>query len=1269
MNKVRSIHIIGLLWLLIVWCWSGIAQAQPCQVLVSSNKVCLGNVLSFSYAPSNPNDSAFVWNFGDGSNSAQSTPVYRYQSNGTYQVTLKIYRKGGGFCDATPATIKVVNKPQAAYQVTSGKKLCFNNHEFVFQDVSGPGADLAPIRRRMFLYGDGGFKQETPPFSVPVKHSYANIAGGTYPVVLEVEDTNGCVSQFIDTVVVFPQIQASFTFTTDPKCGYTDVLFRNTSKADTSGLKVTWLYGDGNQNNADSARLITTHRYYGDTDYYPVIQILDKNGCADVYKSPDPVVTFTPDSTIIIKPLDHRCFNGNDFSFSNPTRLNLDNAYYWILRNWSIGFQADSLKRSLTGVNFPSCGEYNVQLNFFYNGCTFQTDTQVYVYGPKSIIQSWDAPTNPVQCGSHDTVEFRKSDMSCYYQNGVNIQYLWDFDDAFAPPCTTDTRGGLNVGVNCRYSRDSADVKHFYSQPNARCYLPKLKITDPFRNCEHEDNVQLRLSYPNVGWDSAQSPPKARSYAVSVPCTDDPVAVYFIDLEPLCGPEGVWILPDTSCPTKAWYQVSSMSQPSPFFIYPTDICTTDSVVCYAVVGMNGTDALGNACYDTAYYWFKRKLPPLPLRPMAIMEDADLCIPHRVRVYMLDSIRKDIASVTYHFGDSTPPLTIYLNTPADTIISSIYHDYKKSGKFGIGVSFMSKTGCIGSSGTSVQAGNLAALSILSPTICKNNLAVFTARVRYQSDTTLEYWNDTLRAKAGKEQLYWNYGDDTVWYAGTENSSHRYTRAGLFYVRFAYKDSLGVNCFDTLSGANFKVLVSTTVAKAVVSADTFYCAPAIVTFKEEAYVLHGDTVQRPQLIKDKSWAFSNNKGTSNLKEAAVFYENNGLFTATLYAESVYGCIDTGYAQVRILGPEPSFVILEDTFGCVPFTVKLRNQTTKKLRNWIWYFNDPLNTILATNKDTDVTFTYRNPGIYRVNLLGEDSVYNPTTGASKNCTQLFPAPADTGAYHPRQVKALAYDSLSILSADTVCVNQPFAVTATGTGLLSSITWRWGDSTQAELASWGSTQTHSYDTSKTFLISLEPVISNPWQCVLGTSRLVTAKQPEAGFTYSYERFPEVSFNNTSKRAVRFVWDFGDPENPATSAEVNPVHNYGGLREVIKVCLMAFDQNDCMDSVCKMVSLKSGVKIPNVFTPGNGDGYNDAFDIEIEGYEKYQLYIYNRWGTVVFEGNQDGIRDDGVNWDGRDKNGGAPCPSGTYYVVFKYKLFTSSKEETYHGTLTLIRD
>lgn len=95
---------------------------------------------------------------------------------------------------------------------------------------------------------------------------------------------------------------------------------------------------------------------------------------------------------------------------------------------------------------------------------------------------------------------------------------------------------------------------------------------------------------------------------------------------------------------------------------------------------------------------------------------------------------------------------------------------------------------------------------------------------------------------------------------------------------------------------------------------------------------------------------------------------------------------------------------------------------------------------------------------------------------------------------------------------------------------------------------------------------------------------------------------------------------------------------------------------------------MPNVFTPGDNNGLNDAFDIEIVGYTHYNLRIYNRWGGLVYESKKDGTGNDGINWNGRIQNDGDECPAGVYYYLFDYRLITDEKIKSVNGTVTLIR-
>ncbi|MFD2550301.1 gliding motility-associated C-terminal domain-containing protein [Bizionia sediminis] len=72
---------------------------------------------------------------------------------------------------------------------------------------------------------------------------------------------------------------------------------------------------------------------------------------------------------------------------------------------------------------------------------------------------------------------------------------------------------------------------------------------------------------------------------------------------------------------------------------------------------------------------------------------------------------------------------------------------------------------------------------------------------------------------------------------------------------------------------------------------------------------------------------------------------------------------------------------------------------------------------------------------------------------------------------------------------------------------------------------------------------------------------------------------------------------------------------------------------------------IPQVFTP-NQDGFNDWFQIEglYDIFEKHQLLIYNRWGTLIFEGHNN------LPWYGNSNKGslhrGKRVPVGTYFYV-----------------------
>lgn len=83
----------------------------------------------------------------------------------------------------------------------------------------------------------------------------------------------------------------------------------------------------------------------------------------------------------------------------------------------------------------------------------------------------------------------------------------------------------------------------------------------------------------------------------------------------------------------------------------------------------------------------------------------------------------------------------------------------------------------------------------------------------------------------------------------------------------------------------------------------------------------------------------------------------------------------------------------------------------------------------------------------------------------------------------------------------------------------------------------------------------------------------------------------------------------------------------------------------------------------------NDAFDIDIYGEATYEIQIFNRCGTKVFEGNSDGYKNDGINWNGQSNNNGGSIIEGVYFYIFNYSFNKNESKKAIQGTVTLIRE
>ncbi len=164
------------------------------------------------------------------------------------------------------------------------------------------------------------------------------------------------------------------------------------------------------------------------------------------------------------------------------------------------------------------------------------------------------------------------------------------------------------------------------------------------------------------------------------------------------------------------------------------------------------------------------------------------------------------------------------------------------------------------------------------------------------------------------------------------------------------------------------------------------------------------------------------------------------------------------------------------------------------------------------------------------------------------------------------------------------------------------------------------------------------------------------------------VDFNNTSDNATQYIWNFGDT-SPLSSDE-NPSHDYTGNEiGTYDVTLIAISPAGCTDTAYSTIQIYEEVifYVPNTFTPDN-DTYNPTFKpIFTSGYDPfdYSLYIYDRWGELIFESHNTEI-----GWDGTygSKQEIDMVQDGTYTWKIEFKVTKNDERRMQVGHVNIIR-
>jgi gliding motility-associated-like protein len=168
----------------------------------------------------------------------------------------------------------------------------------------------------------------------------------------------------------------------------------------------------------------------------------------------------------------------------------------------------------------------------------------------------------------------------------------------------------------------------------------------------------------------------------------------------------------------------------------------------------------------------------------------------------------------------------------------------------------------------------------------------------------------------------------------------------------------------------------------------------------------------------------------------------------------------------------------------------------------------------------------------------------------------------------------------------------------------------------------------------------------------LLVHPRPDAAFTWTPGvpdlDNPQVRFQPTEIRSgTQYAWSL---DGTGFSSFQSPEYLFADTG-FYRIRLRVRNVEGCADTSERTLRMEANYRLflPNSFTP-NGDGLNDFYIPYAKGIISMRFAIYNRWGQLLFEG------DDKNGWDGRYR--GQVVPEGVYVVTvslknrFGYRVF-----------------
>ncbi len=884
----------------------------------------------------------YLWDFGDGTTSVQTSPNHTFAAAGNYDVTLTATYPSG--CSNTLTKLNYITAiSQTVPDFSADAVSVCAGVTINFQNTSAPLPEKV-----LWTFGDG-----TTDTLINTSHIYS--APGTYTVKLVNIYGQNCRDSItkVNYIFVSPSPVANFTGTPTHSCSPPlTVNFTNTSTG-AAPLSYQWNFFNGASN------LTNPSRTYNTAGAFDVRLIVTNGiGCRDTLRRIDYIVNSSPVANFGISAY-YPCIPVQvNFSDSSTGPLPITN---W---NWNFGDGATSTQQNPTH-NYAVAGSYTVTLTVTdASGCTntFTYPTQVVVATQPTANFNTALLTVCAGASIHFNNTSTNSNLWQWLVEGQSSSNLQNPNITFEDTGRMDimlissNNGCLDTLTRNNYVTVNGPVNNWVFTKDC---------ANPFTVLFNDTSILGQTYTWNFGDNSTSTlPDPSHTYAATgiytvihtvsnatTGCTDaDTLSISitnqtatFSATTPTsgCAPLSVHFqITGTGITGRSWRFGDGTTSTS---TNPTHIYSTPGVYDVTLILRFGN------CRDTL------------VMPQYITVGGPQISFTTDTTFFCDSVittftntttsASPVATWAWDFGDGS---TSTAQSPT--------HIYTTSGTFPVTLTATDNVGC---SATVIDTDAVHILPLINPSFsandtmpCPGQAVIFTRNF-----------------SAGGFTILWDFGDGATSNSSPSNVPHTYLAAGTYDVSITMSNASG--CSATKLVTDFIEIILPTVNFSA-SPNVTDCPPILTNFTD----LSNSNIVAWQ------WNFSDG-GTSALQNPGHLFTTSGYFPISLSVTDNNGCTDslTIDSVVSVNGPFGTISYTPDTTGCPPFDVTFTANTFNS-STYSWDFGDGF-----TGNTSSISHTYVNNGSFLPKLLIQNATGCSLTLIGTDSVIVTPFPVSAG------------------------------------------------------------------------------------------------------------------------------------------------------------------------------------------------------------------------------------------------------------------------------------